>query len=72
MPESKLKAIADAAELIVNGYAFEKIGGNVRAVNMRTGKAAVFANGEMIETSMDDMDVALALRYLRDNARFME
>lgn len=72
MPESKLKAIADAAELIVNGYAFEKIGGNVRAVNMRTGRAAVFANGEMIETSMDDMDVALALKYLRDNARFME
>lgn len=72
MPESKIKAIADAAKLIVNGYAFERIGSNIRAVNMRTGKAAVFANGEMIETSMDDMDVSFALRYLRDNARFME
>jgi len=73
MPEAKAREIADSADLIVNGYAFEKIGDKVRAVNMRTGKAAVFANGgEMIETSMDDLDVSLALKYLRENARFME
>ena len=73
MPEAKAREIADSAELIVNGYAFEKIGDNVRVVNMRTGKAAVFADGgEMIETSMDDLDVSLALKYLRENARFME
>ena len=59
--------------MIVNGYAFEKVGDNIRVVNMRTGKAAVFANsGEMIETSMDDLDVSLALKYLRENVRFME
>ena len=73
MPEAKARGIADNAELIVNGYAFEKVGDNIRVVNMRTGKAAVFANsGEMIETSMDDLDVSLALKYLRENARFME
>jgi hypothetical protein len=41
MPEAKAREIADSADLIVNGYAFEKIGDKVRAVNMRTGKAAV-------------------------------
>ncbi len=73
MPEAKANEKADGAELIVNGYAFEKIGERIRVVNMRTGKAAVFMNGdEMIETSMDDMDASLALRYLHENAQFME
>ena len=73
MPEAKAREIAEAAEMIVNGYAFEKIGAQVRVVNMRTGKASVFANGsELIETSMDDMDAALALKYLQENVRFME
>ena len=73
MPEAKAREIADGADLIVNGYAFAKIGDNVRVVNMRTGKAALFADdGEMIETSMDDLDVSFALKYLRENARFME
>jgi len=39
---------------------------------MRTGKAAVFADGRMIETNMDDLDVSFALRYLLENAKFME
>lgn len=73
MSEAEVAKIADDAQLIVNGYAFQKIGGNIRAVNLRTGKAVVFADGGVaIETNMDDMDVALAARYLNDNARFME
>ena len=40
---------------------------------MRTGRASVFAgNDEIIETSMDDVDASLALKYLHENARFME
>ena len=73
MPEAKAREIADGAELIVNGYAFKKISDRIRVVNMRTGKAVVFASGdEMIETSMDDVDASLALKYLHENARFME
>ena len=73
MPEAKAKEIADSAELIVNGYAFSHLGDLVRVVNMRTGRASVFAsNDEMIETSMDDVDASLALKYLHENARFME
>ena len=73
MPETKAREIAAAANLIVNGYAFDRIGDRIRVVNMRTGKASVFADGgEMIETNMDDMDVSLAQRYLRENRRFME
>lgn len=73
MSEAEIEKIANDAEMIVNGYAYGKIGNNIRAVNLRTGKAAVFAEGQgAIETNMDDMDVALAAQYLTDNARFME
>ena len=73
MPEAKAREIADSAKLIVNGYAFDLVGDCIRVVNMRTGKASVFADGgEMIETNMDDLDVSLAQKYLRENRRFME
>ena len=39
MPETKAREIAAAANLIVNGYAFDRIGDSIRVVNMRTGKA---------------------------------
>ena len=72
MGDAEAAKIADEAELIVNGYAFSKLGANIRAVNLRTGKAAVFAPGGVaIETNMDDVDVALAARYLDENIRFM-
>ena len=73
MPEAKAREVADNADLIVNVYAYTRCANNIRTLNLRTGKAAV-VNGsrEVIETSMDDIDIALALRYLSDNEQFME
>ena len=73
MPDAKAREVADNADLIVNGYAYTRCANNIRILNLRTGKAAV-VNGsrEVIETSMDDIDIALALRYLSDNEQFME
>jgi hypothetical protein len=73
MPETLAKEIADNSDLIVNGYAFTKTAGGIRALNLRNGKAALFiGNHEVSETNMDDMDLALARRYLTENEMFME
>ena len=41
MSEQEREAVADAAEMIVNNYAFTKDGPNVRVLNLRTGSASV-------------------------------
>lgn len=73
MPEAKVREIADESDLVVNGYAFSKCDAGVRVLNMRNGKAAlVIDGGRVSETNMDDLDLALALRYLVENEQFME
>lgn len=73
MPEAKAIKIADEADLIVNGYAFKRDNGLVRALNLRTGKAAVIdESGIVLETSMDDLDAELAVKYYMGNKQFME
>lgn len=72
MPETKMKEIADAADMVVNGYAYTCIGDNIRVLNLRTGKAALVTLGhEVSETNMDDMDLGVAMRYLIENEQFM-
>ena len=68
------KTIADNADLIINGYAFTKSGDYIRVLNLnRLNKALVFDyNQEVIETSMDDIEVAIARDYLEKNRKFME
>ena len=68
------KTIADNADLIINGYAFTKSGDYIRVLNLnRLNKALVFDfNQEVIETSMDDIEVRIAGDYLKKNRKFME
>ncbi len=72
MSEQELKALADSADLIVNGYAYTKLGDNIRSFNLCNGHATLFTpDREVSETSMDDIDLALSLRYLVENERFL-
>lgn len=66
--------VADAAEVIVNGYAFTKAGQNVKVLNLnRTDKAAVLSqDGEVLETSMDDVELDIVLDYYKRNRKYME
>ena len=68
------KTIADNADLIINGYAFTKSGDYIRVLNLNClNRALVFDyNQEVIETSMDDIEVAIARDYLEKNRKFME
>ena len=72
MPEAKMKEIADAADMVVNGYAYTRVDDNIRVLNLRTGKAAFVTYGhEVSETNMDDLDLGVAMRYLIENEQFM-
>jgi len=74
MTELTLKKIADEAEMIVNGYAFTRDEKGCRILSLEEpDKAAVVTwDGEVLETSMDDIELQIALDYYRANRRFME
>lgn len=72
MSEEKAMAIADAADLVLNGYAVTMDGENFRAVNLRTGTAAyVLGSGELSETDMDDVESGIVMRIISENRRYM-
>ena len=73
MPE-KLKIVADNADAIYNGYAFTRDADNIRVLNLGAdGHAAVItASGDVLETSMDDIELALMLGYYGRVAEYME
>lgn len=72
MPD--IKEIADKADVIVNGYAFTKYELGYRVLNLnRPEKAAVFSfNNEVLETTMDDIEISIAKKYLINNKKYME
>lgn len=69
-----LKNIADKADIIVNGYAFTREGDCIRVLNLNNpSKAVVFSiDGEVLETTMDDIELSIASKYIQQNKRFME
>lgn len=69
-----IKQVADAADMIVNGYAFTRCTEGYRVLNLnRPDHAAVFSkDGKVLETSMDDIEVRIAGDYLEKNRKFME
>ena len=68
------KAIADIAEVIIDGYAFVKREEDrITIVNLnREGHAAlVFPSGEVVETSMDEIELSIAMDYLKRATSYM-
>lgn len=66
--------IADAADMIVNGYAFTKDGENIRVLNLNNPKKAAYLNknGDVLETSMDDIELDIVSEYYQKNRECME
>ena len=71
---SDIKSIADGADIIVNGYSFTRKDDCVHVLNLNSpDKAVVFSlDGEVLETTMDDIELSIASRYLKQNLKFME
>ena len=66
--------VADAADIIVNGYAFTKAGNNIRILNLNKPDRAAFISrlGEVLETSMDDIELDIVQEYYKKNSKFIE
>lgn len=72
MPD--IKIIADKADIIVNGYAFTREEDGIHVLNLNNpDKAVVYStDGEVLETTMDDIELSIASRYLQQNIKYME
>lgn len=72
MPD--VKTIADKANIIVNGYAFTRMNDRIHVLNLNSpDKAVVFStDGEVLETTMDNIELSIASRYLQQNLKYME
>ncbi len=71
---NNIEEIADKADLIINGYAFTKCELGYRTINLnRPDKAVVFSKEcNVLETTMDDIEIEIAKKYLLSNKKYME
>ena len=66
--------VADAAEMIASGYAFTKMGDNVKVFNLNKPEKAAYLSqiGDVLETSMNDIELDIMLEYYQKNRKDME
>lgn len=71
---SEIEQVAQRADFIVNGYSFICENGQVRVLNLNdTVRAAVLdTNGQVLETSMDDIEISIVQSYWEKNKQFAE
>ena len=69
-----VQQVADAADMIVNGYAFSRCPKGFRVLNLnRPDRAVVFSPAaEVLETSMDDIEIQIVRGYLEKNRALLE
>lgn len=71
---SEIEKAAQSADFIVNGYSFFCKDDSVRVLNLNdTSRAVVLTKtGEVLETSMDDIEIAIVQSYWEKNKQFAE
>ena len=69
-----VKEIADKADMIVSGYAFTRENELIRVLNLDFPTKASVLNvaGEMIETTMDDIEVENVMDIYLQNKKYLE
>lgn len=69
-----IKNIADKADMIINGYAFTKCDEGYQVLNLNKPSSAVVLSisGEVLETSMDDIEIEIVKDYYMKNREFLE
>lgn len=70
---SKMIEIADNADMIVEGYAFTSDAVGCRVIDLDNADNAMVINAddEVIETSMDDIEISIVLDIYKHNKQFM-
>ena len=72
MPKQKAKKIADAADMVVDGFAVLRHELGYRIVNLNSGNVVVVSpKHEVLESSMDEIEEAMAIRNLTENLEFL-
>ena len=68
-----IETIAQDAEMIVNGYAFTPCELGVRVLSLRQPTQAAVLNdaGDMLETSMDDVELDIVRDLFLKNKQFL-
>ena len=68
------KEVADAANMIINGYAFTKDDENIKVLNLNNQEMATVLDsaGGVLETTMCDIEIQIVKEYLANNIEFME
>lgn len=71
---SEIEKVAQNADFIVNGYSFACEDSKVRVLNLNnTARAVVLdKSGEVLETSMDDIELSIVKAYWEKNKQFAE
>lgn len=66
--------VADNADMIVNGYAYTKEKDFIKVLNLNNMEKAVVItkSGEVLETSMDDIEIQIVKAYWNKNKELME
>ena len=66
------QSIADAADMIVDGYAVLKHELGYKIVNLNSGNVVIVSpEFKMLESNMDEIEEAIAIGYLKDNLEFL-
>lgn len=69
-----IQTVADNADMIINGYAFTKDDENIRVLNLNNNKRSLYfsKNGNVINSSMDDIEIGIVKHYYNKNSSLME
>ena len=72
MPKRKAQKIADAADMIVDGFAVLRHDLGYRIVNLNSGNVVVVSlEFKVVESSMSEIEEKLAIRNLAENLEFL-
>ncbi len=75
MNSEELLKVSSAADMIVCGYAFTKTeNSNIRVLDLKEPHHALLMSpqGEVFETSMDDVELSIVEGYWKKNQKYME
>lgn len=72
MPKQKARKIADAADMIVDGFAVLRHELGFRIVNLNSGNVVVVSpKFKVLESCMDEIEETMAIRNLTENLEFL-
>ena len=74
MSDTKIREIADKADMIIRGYAFTRADALIRILNLndRESSMVITSDGIMVETNMDEIEQALVLDIWQKDSKYME